>query len=282
MLLPFHHLCERSIHPFALSASGPTLPQVPRLCARRRTRFQPSRALGSLGGAPPPAAPGPPAKETWRATAMEAIWLYQFRLIVIGDSTVGKSCLIRRFTEGRFAQVSDPTVGVDFFSRLVEIEPGKRIKLQIWDTAGQERFRSITRAYYRNSVGGLLLFDITNRRSFQNVHEWLEETKVHVQPYQIVFVLVGHKCDLDTQRQVTRHEAEKLAAAYGMKYIETSARDAINVEKAFTDLTRDIYELVKRGEITIQEGWEGVKSGFVPNVVHSSEEVVKSERRCLC
>lgn len=72
---------------------------------------------------------------------MEAIWLYQFRLIVIGDSTVGKSCLIRRFTEGRFAQVSDPTVGVDFFSRLVEIEPGKRIKLQIWDTAGQERFR---------------------------------------------------------------------------------------------------------------------------------------------
>ncbi|XP_010283496.1 PREDICTED: ras-related protein Rab-39B, partial [Phaethon lepturus] len=141
---------------------------------------------------------------------------------------------------------------------------------------------SITRAYYRNSVGGLLLFDITNRRSFQNVHEWLEETKVHVQPYQIVFVLVGHKCDLDTQRQVTRHEAEKLAAAYGMKYIETSARDAINVEKAFTDLTRDIYELVKRGEISIQEGWEGVKSGFVPNVVHSSEEVVKSDRRCLC
>ncbi|XP_033920026.1 ras-related protein Rab-39B isoform X2 [Melopsittacus undulatus] len=148
---------------------------------------------------------------------MEAIWLYQFRLIVIGDSTVGKSCLIRRFTEGRFAQISDPTVGVDFFSRLVEIEPGKRIKLQIWDTAGQERFRSITRAYYRNSVGGLLLFDITNRRSFQNVHEWLEETKVHVQPYQIVFVLVGHKCDLDTQRQVTRHEAEKLAAAYEKK-----------------------------------------------------------------
>lgn len=142
--------------------------------------------------------------------------------------------------------------------------------------------RSITRAYYRNSVGGLLLFDITNRRSFKNVHEWLEETKVHVQPFQIVFVLVGHKCDLDTQRQVTRHEAEKLAAAYGMKYIETSARDAINVEKAFTDLTRDIYELVKRGEITIQEGWEGVKSGFVPNVVHSSEEVVKSDRRCLC
>ncbi|KAL4631689.1 ras-related protein Rab-39B-like [Arapaima gigas] len=213
---------------------------------------------------------------------MEAIWLYQFRLIVIGDSTVGKSCLIRRFTEGRFAQVSDPTVGVDFFSRLVEIEPGKRIKLQIWDTAGQERFRSITRAYYRNSVGGLLLFDITNRRSFQNVHEWLEEARSHVQPHGIVFLLVGHKCDLEAQRQVTRQEAEKLAGAYGMRYVETSARDAINVEKAFTDLTRDIFELVKRGDITIQEGWEGVKSGFVPNMVHSSEEVTKSDRRCFC
>lgn len=131
-------------------------------------------------------------------------------------------------------------------------------------------------------MGGLLLFDITNRRSFQNVHEWLEEARSHVQPHQIVFVLVGHKCDLDGRRQVSRQEAEKLAGSYGMRYVETSARDAINVEKAFTELTRDIFELVKRGDITIQEGWEGVKSGFVPNVVHSSEEVLKSDRRCLC
>ncbi|XP_013877716.1 ras-related protein Rab-39B isoform X2 [Austrofundulus limnaeus] len=183
---------------------------------------------------------------------METIWLYQFRLIVIGDSTVGKSCLIRRFTEGRFAQVSDPTVGVDFFSRLVEIEPGKRIKLQIWDTAGQERF------------------------------SWLEEARSHVQPHSIVLLLVGHKCDLEAQRQVSQHEAEKLAGAYGMRYVETSARDAINVEKAFVELTREIFELVRSGDITIQDGWEGVKSGFVPNMVHSSEEVTKGSRQCLC
>uniref|UniRef100_A0A3B5A2V2 RAB39B, member RAS oncogene family n=1 Tax=Stegastes partitus TaxID=144197 RepID=A0A3B5A2V2_9TELE len=142
--------------------------------------------------------------------------------------------------------------------------------------------QSITRAYYRNSVGGLLLFDITNRRSFQNVHDWLEEARSHVQPHSIVFLLVGHKCDLEAQRQVTRQEAEKLAGAYGMRYVETSARDAINVEHAFTELTRDIFALVRSGDITIQEGWEGVKSGFVPNVVHSSEEVTKSDRRCLC
>ncbi|XP_021261822.1 ras-related protein Rab-39B-like [Numida meleagris] len=206
---------------------------------------------------------------------------YMFKILIIGNSSVGKTSFLFRYADDSFTPAFVSTVGIDFKVKTI-YRNDKRIKLQIWDTAGQERFRSITRAYYRNSVGGLLLFDITNRRSFQNVHEWLEETKVHVQPYQIVFVLVGHKCDLDTQRQVTRHEAEKLAAAYGMKYIETSARDAINVEKAFTDLTRDIYELVKRGEISIQEGWEGVKSGFVPNVVHSSEEVVKSDRRCLC
>lgn len=101
-------------------------------------------------------------------------------------------------------------------------------------TAASCPSRSITRAYYRNSVGGLLLFDITNRSSFQNVHSWLEEARSHVQPHSIVFLLVGHKCDLEAQRQVSQHEAEKLAGAYGMRYVETSARDAINVEKVWT------------------------------------------------
>ncbi|XP_009997727.1 PREDICTED: ras-related protein Rab-39A [Chaetura pelagica] len=141
---------------------------------------------------------------------------------------------------------------------------------------------SITRSYYRNSVGGLLVFDITSRRSFEHVKDWLEEAKMHVQPFQIVFLLVGHKCDLVSQREVTREEAEKLSADCGMKYIETSAKDATNVEESFTILTRDIYELVKKGEISIQDGWEGVKSGFVPNVVHSSEEAVKPRRQCTC
>ncbi|XP_006753207.1 PREDICTED: ras-related protein Rab-39A, partial [Myotis davidii] len=183
------------------------------------------------------------------------------------DSTVGKSCLLHRFTQGRFpglrSPACDPTVGVDFFSRLLEIE-------------------SITRSYYRNSVGGFLVFDITNRRSFEHVKDWLEEAKMHVQPFRIVFLLVGHKCDLASIRQVTREEAEKLSADCGMKYIETSAKDATNVEESFTILTRDIYDLIKRGEICIQDGWEGVKSGFVPNTVHSSEEAVKPRNEFFC
>ncbi|XP_032834364.1 ras-related protein Rab-39B [Petromyzon marinus] len=213
---------------------------------------------------------------------MEAIWVYQFRLILVGDSTVGKSSLLKRFTEGKFVDISDPTVGVDFFARLVEIEPGKRIKLQLWDTAGQERFRSITRSYYRNSVGGMLVFDITNRRSFEHARDWLEEARMHTQPSHIVFMLVGHKSDLSEQRrQVERSEAERFAAQHGLRYVETSARDGDNVERAFTQLTADIYALVKAGHIPLQDGWEGVKSGFVPNTVHSSDEAPRA-RVCWC
>ncbi|XP_060090834.1 ras-related protein Rab-39A [Heteronotia binoei] len=213
-----------------------------------------------------------------------AIWLYQFRLIVLGDSTVGKSCLLHRFAEGRFPGPvkSDPTVGVDFYSRLVEIEPGKRVKLLLWDTAGQERFRSITRSYYRHSVGGLLVFDITNRSSFDHVCDWLEEAKMHADPFQLVFILVGHKCDLESQRQVSREEAEELASACGMKYIETSAKDATNVEESFTILTTDIYELVKKGEITVQDGWEGVKSDYIPDAGHSLEQADSPGEQCPC
>lgn len=119
---------------------------------------------------------------------------------------------------------------------------------QFVTVVGVSLSRSITRAYYRNSVGGLLLFDITNRRSFQNVHNWLEEAQSHVQPHSIIFLLVGHKCDLEAQRQVTQQEAEKLAGAFGMRYVETSARDAINVEKVWMTVVLCRYE-IRRGSV---------------------------------
>ena len=121
------------------------------------------------------------------------MYAYQFRLIVVGDSTVGKSSLLRYFCDGKFCDDSDPTVGVDFYARIVEIKPGVRVKLQIWDTAGQERFRSITRSYYRNSVGALLLYDSTNYDSFEHVNDWLQEARKQIEPHQSVFILVGTK-----------------------------------------------------------------------------------------
>ncbi|KAI4580711.1 hypothetical protein MJG53_010253 [Ovis ammon polii x Ovis aries] len=192
---------------------------------------------------------------------METIWIYQFRLIVIGDSTVGKSCLLHRFTQGRFpglrSPACDPTVGVDFFSRLLEIEPGKRIKLQLWDTAGQERFRSITRSYYRNSVGGFLVFDITNRRSFEHVKDWLEEAKMHVQPFQIVFLLVGHKCDLASQRQVTREEAEKLSADCEAKLgEEESEKGGNDREQGHSGVSGMKNSFENKGSLQFEDKWD--------------------------
>uniref|UniRef100_A0A8C3SKF6 Ras-related protein Rab-39B n=1 Tax=Chelydra serpentina TaxID=8475 RepID=A0A8C3SKF6_CHESE len=156
-----------------------------------------------------------------------------FRVIMLGDSTVGKSSLLKRYTEGAFLDSINQTVGVDFYVQFVELEPGLRIKLQFWDTAGQERFRSVTRSYYRNSAGAVLMFDLTNRASFESIKEWHREVTDTVKPFHVVFVLVGHKSDLVPQRQVERKEAEKLASSLGAKYIETSAKSNSNVDDAF-------------------------------------------------
>uniref|UniRef100_T1JME3 Ras-related protein Rab-39B n=1 Tax=Strigamia maritima TaxID=126957 RepID=T1JME3_STRMM len=193
---------------------------------------------------------------------VEPIFDYQFRLILIGDSTVGKSSLLKAFTDGKFAEISDPTVGVDFFARLVEIDDGKRVKLQLWDTAGQERFRSITRSYYRNSVGAMLVYDITNRSSFEHMPEWLYEAKRHIEPHKAVFQLVGCKSDMDSDRQVAEEEAQQLADFYNISFMETSAKTGLNVEDVFTQIAQRIYRKIQNGELRVEDGWEGIKNGF--------------------
>uniref|UniRef100_UPI00358F52C0 ras-related protein Rab-39B-like n=1 Tax=Myxine glutinosa TaxID=7769 RepID=UPI00358F52C0 len=213
---------------------------------------------------------------------MEAIWLYQFRIILVGDSTVGKSSLLRRFTEGRFVQVSDPTVGVDFFSRLLELEPGKRVKLQLWDTAGQERFRSITQSYYRSSVGGILVFDVTSRATFESCPRWLAEARMHGQPGRPLLLLLGHKADKAEERQVSRQEAEAYATAQGLPYAEASALSGQGVEEAFTCLAKEVYGAVKAGLVPAGGEGSGVTCGIVPSTVHSSEEARAGLRPCAC
>ncbi|XP_035527756.1 ras-related protein Rab-42b isoform X2 [Morone saxatilis] len=189
------------------------------------------------------------------------LWQYQFRIIMLGDSTVGKSSLLKRYTEDLFMESINQTVGVDFYVHFLEVEPGVRVKLQFWDTAGQERFRSVTRSYYRNSVGGLLVFDITNRASFDHIKEWHGEVCERVQPHKVLFVLVGQKNDRDAQgeRVVSREEAEKLAGQLGMPYVEVSAKTGQNVRDAFELLTRRVYQGLLSGEVELQEGWDGVK-----------------------
>ncbi|XP_009984426.1 PREDICTED: ras-related protein Rab-39A-like, partial [Tauraco erythrolophus] len=160
---------------------------------------------------------------------MEPRWQYQFRVIMLGDSTVGKSSLLRRYTEGVFLDAVNQTVGMDFYVQFVELEP------------------SVTRSYYRNSAGGMLLFDLTNRASFESIRQWHREVTDTVQPFRMVFLLVGHKSDLAGQRRVGRKEAEKLAASLGVQYVETSAKDASNVVQAFQMLTLAIYQALQTG-----------------------------------
>jgi len=191
---------------------------------------------------------------------LEPNYFYQFRVILIGDSTVGKSSLLRQFTEGHFIQTADPTVGVDFHVRIIELDEGVRVKLQLWDTAGQERFRSITRSYYRNCVGCLIMYDITSRETFEHVADWLEESKNSIDDQEIVYLLVGHKVDLEHKREVLTSEGESFAHAHDMLFIETSAKVKCNIEESFVLVAREIYSRISKGNIKQRHGWDGVKS----------------------
>uniref|UniRef100_A0A3Q2Q9E9 small monomeric GTPase n=1 Tax=Fundulus heteroclitus TaxID=8078 RepID=A0A3Q2Q9E9_FUNHE len=163
---------------------------------------------------------------------------YLFKLLLIGDSGVGKTCVLFRFSEDAFNSTFISTIGIDFKIRTIELD-GKKIKLQIWDTAGQERFRTITTAYYRGAMGIMLVYDITNEKSFDNIKNWIRNIEEHASA-DVERMVLGNKCDVNDKRQVSKDRGEKLALEYGIKFMETSAKANINVENAFLTLARDI------------------------------------------
>jgi len=172
-------------------------------------------------------------------------YAYLFKYIIIGDTGVGKSCLLLQFTDKRFQPVHDLTIGVEFGARMINID-SKQIKLQIWDTAGQESFRSITRSYYRGAAGALLVYDITRRETFNHLASWLEDARQHANP-NMTIMLIGNKCDLTHRRAVTTEEGEQFAKEHGLIFLETSARTAHNVEDAFINTAREIYRKIQDG-----------------------------------
>ncbi|KAI1231318.1 hypothetical protein IHE44_0008260 [Lamprotornis superbus] len=186
---------------------------------------------------------------------------FQFRIIVLGDAAVGKSSLLRCFAEGPgagpgAAATPGPTVGVEFYSRTIPMPPSGKAKLQLWDTAGQERFRSITRSFYRSAAGVLLMFDLTNRASFEHIPEWYREAAGERPP---AFVLVGHKCDLVAERTVSAEEARHLAATLGVAFVETSAHSNLNVELAFQTLAGGIQQALGQGILAPHQGCDGIR-----------------------
>ncbi|KAI5074310.1 hypothetical protein GOP47_0010271 [Adiantum capillus-veneris] len=169
---------------------------------------------------------------------------YIFKIVLTGDSAVGKSNLLSRYARDEFHASSKTTIGVEFQTQSVIID-GKRIKAQIWDTAGQERFKAVTSAYYRGAVGALVVYDISRRQSFDDIGRWLEELRVH-SDMSVVAMLVGNKCDLEHLREVSQEEGRSLAESEGMYFMETSALDSTNVHKAFQTVVTEIYNVVSR------------------------------------
>ncbi|KAL2227475.1 ras-related protein Rab2BV [Sesamum indicum] len=176
---------------------------------------------------------------------------YLFKIVLIGDSGVGKSNILSRFTRNEFCLESKSTIGVEFATRTLQVE-GKTVKAQIWDTAGQERYRAITSAYYRGAVGALVVYDMTKRQTFENVQRWLRELRDHADS-NIVIMLAGNKSDLNHLRVVTEHDAQAFAEKEGLSFLETSALEAHNVEKAFQTILLDIYQIISRKALAAQE-----------------------------
>jgi small GTP-binding protein len=184
---------------------------------------------------------------------------YLFKYIIIGDAAVGKSNLLLRYAHGQFKDEYQLTIGVEFGAKNISIND-KIYRIQIWDTAGQENFRSITRAYYKNSVCALVVYDITNRDSFNNIANWVEDCK-NQSPKTIFMVLVGNKSDLSDKRVISIDEGRELAEKYNMIFFETSAKTGDNVDLIFFKSAEEIAKKIDQGYYDLENDC-GIKQGI--------------------
>ncbi|XP_052386530.1 ras-related protein Rab-39B [Carassius gibelio] len=211
---------------------------------------------------------------------MQVPWNFRFGVVILGDSSVGKSSLLHRYTEGTFDESRQSPLGIDFKVSNMYFDPDVVIKLLLWDTAGQERFRSICKSYMRNSVGCILMFDVSQRQTFDRVRSWQQEVLDYVKPNPMFFVLVGHKCDLAVGRQVRKSEGDALAKKLNMlAYLEVSTKENINVKETFETLTRGIYNLFQQGKIPTRGDWQGLTVGAT---VQKESPVTKKSACCNC
>ena len=172
-----------------------------------------------------------------------------FKFLIIGDSGVGKTSITRRFCQNVFMSDAKETIGVEFIPYTIEIEDVP-IKLQIWDTAGQEQYRTLSRAYYRNAVGVLIVFSYTDLNSFEHLEQWFDDVRSLCHPMAQI-ILIGNKLDLEDLQQVSRVSADDFAKAHKVEFIESSAKTNIGIQESFYKLTRTVAEKVISGEIVL-------------------------------
>ena len=168
---------------------------------------------------------------------------FAFKILLLGDSSVGKTCFLKRYTDNTFQDAYLSTIGFDFKFKFVTLDNGKTVKVQLWDTAGQERFRTIAKSYYKGAHGIILIYDVTNRKTYDNIKKWLNQIRDEASN-RISIILVANKIDCEDARQVTKEEGETLAKSNNLPIFEASAKDSINVNESFQFLIEKINESV--------------------------------------
>ena len=164
-----------------------------------------------------------------------------YKVLLLGDSSVGKTCFLKRYIDNTFQDAYLSTIGFDFKFKNVTLKDGKKVKIQLWDTAGQERFRTIAKSYYKGAHGIVLIYDVTSKRTYENIRKWLNQIKEEASS-RISIILVANKIDCEEEREVTKEEGENLAKTSGLTLFEASAKDSINVNESFQDLIEKISE----------------------------------------
>ena len=166
---------------------------------------------------------------------------FLYKILLLGDTSVGKTCFLMRYTDNTFQEIHMSTIGLDYKLKNVQLDDGKMYKIQIWDTAGQDRFRSITKNYYKGAHGIVLIYDITDKKTFENVRNWVRQIKEEVSD-KVCIILVANKIDAEEKRVVSTEEGEKMAAEFNIMFFECSAKTGDNIDNAFNELVKKTIE----------------------------------------
>ena len=164
-----------------------------------------------------------------------------YKILLLGDSSVGKTCFLMRYTDNTFQDIHMSTIGLDYKLKNVQLENGKMVKIQVWDTAGQDRFRSITKNYYKGAHGIILIYDVTEQKSFDNVKNWMAQIKEEVSE-RVSIVLVGNKIDDEDNRKISTEQGESMAKDYEIMFFECSAKTGQNIDEIFNNLVKKVVE----------------------------------------